>query len=42
MVVFVIVGLTSIITNFTSNVTTITLMTSVGLSVAMGTEGDLF
>lgn len=39
MVVLVIVGLTSIMTNFTSNVTTITLMTSVGLSVAMGTEG---
>lgn len=39
MVVLVIVGLTSVMTNFTSNVTTITLMTSVGLSVALGTEG---
>ncbi|MGD9568101.1 MAG: SLC13 family permease [Sedimentibacter sp.] len=38
-VVLVIVALTSIMTNFTSNVTTITLMTSVGLSVALGTEG---
>lgn len=38
-VVLLIVGLTSLMTNFTSNVTTITLMTSVGLSVAMGTEG---
>lgn len=38
-VVLVIVALTSIMTNFTSNVTTITLMTSVGLSVALGAEG---
>lgn len=39
MTVVVIVGLTSLMTNFTSNVTTITLMTSVGLSIAMGSEG---
>ncbi|MGB4440285.1 MAG: SLC13 family permease [Sedimentibacter sp.] len=39
MTVFVIVGLTSLMTNFTSNVTTITLMTSVGLSIALGSEG---
>ncbi len=39
MTVIVIVGLTSLMTNFTSNVTTITLMTSVGLSIAMGSGG---
>lgn len=39
MTVIVIVGLTSLMTNFTSNVTTITLMTSVGLSIALGSEG---
>lgn len=38
-VVLVIVVLTSVMTNFTSNVTTITLMTNVGLAVALGTEG---
>jgi len=39
MTVMVIVGITSVMTNFTSNVTSITLMTSVGLSIAMGSEG---
>lgn len=38
LIVIVLVGLTSLLTNFTSNVTTITLMTSVGLAVALGSD----
>lgn len=38
MTVIVLVTITSLMTNFTSNVTSITLMTSVGLSIAMGSE----
>jgi len=38
LIVLLIVGLTSLMTNFSSNVTSVVLMTGVGVSIALGTD----
>jgi len=41
LIVLVLTGLTSVMTNFTSNVTTIVLMTGVSVSIALGSGGAI-